>query len=127
MAQKSYVIEKLEVERLYTILAKVWRKEMKEYFKFEGTAKRQEYWAVIVLSIVAYIAGFILLESGTLGALIALVIFVAALWALIAVTVKRLRDAGLNTWWTLAILVPYVGTIASIVFGCIASKQGDTQ
>jgi len=96
---------------------------MKEYFKFEGTAKRQEYWAVIVLSIVAYVAGFIVLESGALGALIALVIFVAALWALIAVTIKRLRDAGLNTWWTLAILVPYLGTVATIVFGVIGSKE----
>ena len=96
---------------------------MKEYFKFEGTAKRQEYWAVIVLSIVAYVAGFIVLESGALGALLALVIFVAALWALLAVTVKRLRDAGLNTWWTLAILVPYLGTVATIVFGVIGSKE----
>ena len=96
---------------------------MKEYFKFDGTAKRQEYWAVIVLSIVAYVAGFIVLESGALGALLALVIFVAALWALLAVTVKRLRDAGLNTWWTLAILVPYLGTVATIVFGVIGSKE----
>ena len=96
---------------------------MKEYFKFEGTAKRQEYWAVFVLSIVAYIAGFIVMESGALGALIALIIFVAALWACIAVTIKRLRDAGLNTWWTLAILIPYLGTIATIVFGVIGSKE----
>ena len=96
---------------------------MKEYFKFEGTAKRQEYWAVIVLSIVAYVAGFIVLESGALGVLIALGIFVAAFWALIAVTIKRLRDAGLNTWWTLAILIPYLGTVATIVFGVIGSKE----
>ena len=96
---------------------------MKEYFKFEGTAKRQEYWAVFVLSIVAYIAGFIVLESGALGALIALAIFIAALWACIAVTIKRLRDAGLNTWWTLAILIPYLGTVATIVFGVIGSKE----
>ena len=96
---------------------------MKEYFKFDGTAKRQEYWAVILLSVVAYVAGFIVLESGALGALLALVIFVAALWATIAVTVKRLRDAGLNTWWILAVLVPYVGTVASIVFGIIGSKE----
>ena len=96
---------------------------MKDYFKFDGTAKRQEYWAVIVLSIVAYAAGFIVLESGGLGALIALVLFVAAFWAMLAVTVKRLRDAGLNTWWILAILIPYVGTIASIAFGIIGSKE----
>lgn len=96
---------------------------MKEYFKFEGTAKRQEYWAVILLSIVAYVVGFIALESGDIGVLIALVTFIAALWATIAVTVKRLRDAGLNTWWILAILIPYVGTVASIAFGVIGSKE----
>ena len=96
---------------------------MKEYFKFEGTAKRQEYWAVILLSIVAYVVGFIALESGDIGVLISLVIFIAALWATIAVTVKRLRDAGLNTWWILAILIPYIGTVASIAFGVIGSKE----
>lgn len=98
---------------------------MKEYFNFNGVAKRQEYWAVILLSVVAYVAGFIVLESGALGALLALVIFVAALWATIAVTVKRLRDVGLNTWWILAVLVPYVGTVASIVFGCLNSKESE--
>ena len=98
---------------------------MKDYFKFDGTAKRQEYWAVIVLSIVAYAVGFIVLEGGGLGALIALVLFVGAFWAMLAVTVKRLRDAGLNTWWILAILIPYVGTIASIAFGIIGSKENN--
>ena len=93
---------------------------MKEYFKFEGTAKRQEYWAVILLSVVAYVAGFIALEgSGGLGALIAIIVFVAAFWAMLATTVRRLRDAGLNVWWILATLVPYIGGIATIVFGCI--------
>jgi uncharacterized membrane protein YhaH (DUF805 family) len=97
---------------------------VKDYFKFDGTAKRQEYWAVIVISILAYVAGFIALEgSGGLGALIAIVLFVAALWAMIAVTVKRLRDAGLSVWWILATLVPYIGGIATIVFGCIGSKE----
>ena len=101
---------------------------MKEYFNFNGTAKRQEYWAVIILSIVAMAIGFVVLEgSGGLGALIALVLFVGTLWAVLAVTVKRLRDAGLSVWWILAILVPYVGTVATIVFGCVGSKQGDTQ
>ena len=96
---------------------------MKEYFNFNGKAKRQEYWAVIVLSIVAYAAGFIVLEGGGLGALIAIVLFVGAFWAMLAVTVKRLRDAGLSVWWILAILVPYVGTVATIVFGCIGSTK----
>ena len=56
------------------------------------------------------------------GALVALV---ATLWAIIAVTVKRSRDVGLNTWWILAVLVPYVGTVATIVFGCLNSKESN--
>ena len=55
--------------------------------------------------------------------LIALAIFIAALWATLAVTVKRLRDAGLNTWWLLVVLIPYVGSVATIVFGCLKSAD----
>ena len=99
---------------------------MKEYFKFDGTAKRQEYWAVHIIAVVVLIVGFAITEGASvLGSLIALGLFIAALWAVLAVTVKRLRDAGLNTWWILAILVPYVGTIATIVFGFIGSKKAD--
>ena len=97
---------------------------MKEYFNFNGTAKRQEFWAVHIIAVVVMLVGFALLEgAGALSALIALILFVATLWIVLAVTVKRLRDAGLSVWWILTILVPYVGTIATIVFGVIGSKE----
>ena len=97
---------------------------MKKYFDFNGVAKRQEFWAVHIVGIIAIVIAMTMLEgSGALGALIALVALIATLWAIIAVTVKRLRDAGLNTLWVLAILIPYVGTVASIVFGCIGSIE----
>jgi uncharacterized membrane protein YhaH (DUF805 family) len=99
---------------------------MKTYFEFSGTAKRQEYWGAIVAVIVTYITGVIALEEGgTLGALFSLFICVAALWVMVATTVRRLNDAGLNRWWVLATVVPYVGSIATIAFGCIASKEED--
>jgi uncharacterized membrane protein YhaH (DUF805 family) len=63
--------------------------------------------------------------AGALGALVALVALVAALWVVLAVNVKRLRDVGLNTWWVLVVLVPYVGTVATIVFGCLRSVEQD--
>ena len=96
---------------------------MKKYFNFNGTTKRQEYWAVYVISMVALILSIIVTELGALGAVIALAMIVAALWAVIATTVRRLRDAGLSLWWVLATLVPYIGTVATIVFGCIGSKE----
>ncbi len=100
---------------------------MNKYFNFNGTAKRQEYWAVILSAFVAYIVAFtlILMDAGWVGPLIALWLTVATLWALLAVTVKRLRDAGLSIWWILVTLVPYAGTIASIVFGCIQTQEGE--
>jgi uncharacterized membrane protein YhaH (DUF805 family) len=99
---------------------------MKEYFNFNGVAKRQEFWAVHIVSILVLIIAMMMVEGAEiLGALVALIALVATLWAVIAVTVKRLRDAGLNTWWILTVLVPYVGTVATIVFGCIGSKESE--
>ena len=99
---------------------------MKEYFDFNGVAKRQEFWAVHIISILVLVIAMAMLEgAGALGALTALIILVGAFWAVLAVTVKRIRDAGLNTWWLLAVLVPYVGTAATIVFGCLSSAEQD--
>jgi len=99
---------------------------MKEYFDFNGVAKRQEFWAVHIISILVLVLAMAMLEgAGALGALVALVALVAALWVVLAVNVKRLRDVGLNTWWVLVVLVPYVGTVATIVFGCLRSVEQD--
>ena len=99
---------------------------MKEYFDFNGVAKRQEFWAVHIVSILVLVLAMAMLEgAGALGALVALIALVGSLWAVLAVTVKRLRDAGLNTWWILTVLVPYVGTVATIVFGCLSSAKQD--
>ena len=99
---------------------------MKEYFDFNGVAKRQEFWAVNIVSFLVLVLAMAMLEAaGALGALVALVALVATLWAVLAVTVKRLRDAGLSTWWLLAVLVPYVNTVATIVFGCLRSVEQD--
>ena len=97
---------------------------MQQYFNFNGTAKRQEYWAVLIISIVLLVVGMVLVEGGAVAALIALGVLVASLWLLIATTVRRLRDAGLNAWWVILIFVPYISLIAHIVFGVVGSKDG---
>ena len=97
---------------------------MQKYFNFNGTAKRQEYWAVVLLSILALLVGTVIVEGGSaLAGLVALVILVGALWALFATTARRLRDAGLNMFWIILIVVPYVSLIATIVFGVVKSKE----
>lgn len=97
---------------------------MKQYFNFNGVAKRQEYWAVIIISILAMVIGFLALgDSSTIAIFFGLGIMVATLWAILATTVRRLRDAGLNIWWILVTLLPYIGTVATIVFGCVGSVE----
>lgn len=100
---------------------------MQQYFNFNGTAKSQEYWAVLIISILLLVGGMILVEGGSavspVAALVALVLLVGTLWVLLATTVRRLRDAGLSTWWILLIFVPYVSVAAHIVFGVIDSKE----
>lgn len=101
---------------------------MKQYFEFKGTAKRQEYWAVIILSILAMIVGFVAIEDFSLIAnVFGLVLLVGAFWVILATTVRRLRDAGLNVWWILVTLIPYIGTIATIAFGCIGSVENKNE
>jgi len=96
---------------------------MKEYFNFEGKAKRQEYWGVIITVMLVILASTVMIEAGALGALIGLIVLLASLWVLLATTVRRLRDADLSTFWVLVTLIPYIGTVATIVIGCIGSVE----
>jgi uncharacterized membrane protein YhaH (DUF805 family) len=107
---------------------------MEKYFKFEGSATRSEYWAVTLIGgFCAFILAFFsaIIAFGELGALATIIggIFLAAtiigaFWLSIATTMRRCRNAGLNTWWTLAIIIPYVGWIVTIVLGCLKTDEG---
>lgn len=107
---------------------------MEKYFKFEGSSTRSEYWGVtIVGGICAFIlslfgAIFAFGEFGTFaavfGGIVLVATFIGAIWLTVATTMRRCRDAGINTWWTLAIVIPYVGWIVSIVLGILKTDEG---
>lgn len=99
---------------------------VKRVFGFEGVAKRQEYWAVQIVAFVYVVAALIIVGNPFLTDLTALLVlfgFIATVWALLATTVRRLRDAGISLWWMLVYLIPYVSTVAAIAFGCIKTKE----
>lgn len=106
---------------------------MEKYFKFEGSATRSEYWAVVLIGgVVGFtfaLLGALLLAAeigafaSVVGGLILAVTLIGALWLSIATTMRRCRNAGINTWWTLGTFVPYVGWIVSIVIGCLKTDE----
>ena len=63
---------------------------MKEYFTFEGVAKRQEYWPMVILSVVLSIVIFVLAESQP----VLLVLLVGVLWYNLATTVTQECQCG---------------------------------
>ena len=93
---------------------------MKNYFDFKGTAKRQEYWSIFIASIVACIIGIVITQTIPL---VALVVLVVTLWVYMATTVRRLRDANLHLAWIIVVFIPYISTVAAVVFGIVGSAD----
>jgi uncharacterized membrane protein YhaH (DUF805 family) len=50
-------------------------------------------------------------------------VMVVTTFLIIAVTIRRCRDIGINPWFTLALAVPYLGIIPFVVFGCLKSES----
>ena len=110
---------------------------MKKYFSFYGRAKRQEYWCISLLAIIlslpllvseeimASVSPFLLYDflPLPLSYFLWFVSCVCGIWLDLAVTARRLRDIKMSCWYMLLILVPIVGVVAGIAWGCIKSKK----
>jgi uncharacterized membrane protein YhaH (DUF805 family) len=106
----------------------------KQYLNTEGRATRSEYWGVylatwLILALVTLLF-FVLTLTGavgiTIGSIIMLLTSATLTWAMIATSIRRCRDAGINPWFTLSFLLPYVNFIVFIVFGLLNSDK-DTE
>lgn len=81
----------------------------KKYAEFNGRASRSEFWWFML---------FITLVASALayaGETFVSIFLIATLLPLLAVGARRLRDAGINVWWLLFLLVP-VGGLVSLGF-----------
>jgi uncharacterized membrane protein YhaH (DUF805 family) len=107
-----------------------WAGCYRKYATFSGRARRAEYWwytlfnAVIYLALIAF--GFLLGNSdgsnAVLGILVAVFILVVFLPTL-AVTSRRLHDAGLSGWWQLLGIIP-LGGFAVLIMTLLDSNNG---
>lgn len=99
-------------------------KVLKQYFVFQGRARRKEYWMFVlisfIISIVLAIIENILGIASLLTTLYSLAVFLPSL----GVSVRRLHDTGRSGWWILLVLIPLIGPLIVLVLMCFDSEPG---
>ena len=119
-------------------MIEAYKKFWKGYVDFEGRSTRSDYWFAYLANMLTVVAFYVLLAvfGGLVAAtdssflavisLILLLIFfaygIAACLPGIAVTVRRLRDAGYNWPYIFVAFIPFVGGIILIVLLCKPTK-----
>ena len=100
---------------------------LKNYAKFDGRARRKEYWMFVLGNfIIGFVLGFIL---GIIGAppYIGYIYSLAVLVPSIAVAVRRLHDIGKSGVWYFINFIPCIGSIWLIVLLCQDSMPGENE
>lgn len=110
----------------------------KKYATFAGRASRSEYWwwtlftflTYLVLGLLAFAVGTATSRDGgrTPGLLAIPLIIVFAVFFLgiivptLALTVRRLHDAGYSGLFALLLLIPYLGSLIIMIFALLPSS-----
>jgi len=97
------------------------------FFSFSGRIGRMTYWMSTLGLIVAAVAlMFFLLPKGAIDAEspppglgmsagMMLVINLAMIWCMLAISVKRWHDRDKSGWWVLITLIPVIGALWALV------------
>lgn len=116
---------------------------LRRYAEFEGRSRRSEYWLFALFQILLYIAmavvgggaASLLSSAGSedLAGVVAAVLMVAFVIVMLglfipslAVTVRRLHDAGFSGWWVLLSLIP-LGGLVVFIFTVLDGTPGPNQ
>ena len=121
-------------------MIEAYKKFWKGYVDFEGRSTRSDYWFVYLVNVLISFAYFLLqaVFGGLAAATDSMDLFVISLIFLliffaygiatglpgIALTVRRLRDAGYNWPYIFVPFIPFVGWIILIVLLCPTNKSG---
>jgi len=109
----------------------------KRYAEFSGRSRRKEYWMfalfmVIVYTVLAIVAGGSAFSSEPeagmgLGFILMGIFAIASFIPALAVQVRRFHDQGRSGWFVLLNLIPYIGSLAVIVFMCLDGTPGPNE
>ncbi|MGM0214458.1 DUF805 domain-containing protein [Enterococcus sp. AZ109] len=97
---------------------------------FRGVTGRKDYWLASIANSLVLLAMAILLILVRYGSILSLIIVVITvlfslivLFGSLTMQVRRLRDAGFHWAWMFIGLLPYIGSVVSIVLVCMPTKQ----
>mgnify|MGYP000877829159 FL=1 len=113
---------------------------IKKYVKFDGRARRKEYWMFVLFNAIFGIVASLLdnllglnfsseyssyasVSTGIIASVYSLAVFLPTL----AVGVRRLHDIGKSGWWLLICLVPLAGPIWLLVLMVTDGVVGENQ
>jgi uncharacterized membrane protein YhaH (DUF805 family) len=98
------------------------------YAKFDGRARRSEYWYFILCNVLVLIILAMLTSiSDYIGAIMIGVYLLAMIVPWIAVTVRRLHDSGKPGGYFFVRFIPLVGGIWSLVLMFAESQPGQNE
>jgi uncharacterized membrane protein YhaH (DUF805 family) len=104
---------------------------LRRYADFSGRSRRKEYWMFILGWIIALAVALTLdgvlgmsgMVAGVYGP-ITLLLFVGLFIPGLAVQVRRFHDQDKSGWFVLLAFIPFIGSIAVLVFMCLAGTPG---
>jgi uncharacterized membrane protein YhaH (DUF805 family) len=100
---------------------------MEKYMKFDGRARRSEYWwyvlAIVIVALILALIDNLVLGVSLLGGIWSL----ATLLPSLAVAIRRLHDLDKSGWWLLLAFVPIVGGLVLLYWFCQPGTPGDNQ
>ena len=102
-------------------------KVLKNYFVFQGRARRKEYWMFVLISVIISIVLSIIENLLDIAKVLTGLYSLAVLLPSLGVSVRRLHDTGRSGWWVLLALIPFVGPIILLVLMCFDSQAGTNQ
>ncbi|MGU7769469.1 DUF805 domain-containing protein [Burkholderia sp. MR1-5-21] len=107
------------------------RSVFNQYAKFDGRARRAEYWyfalLTFIVSLGCQVIAVVAREASTVALLlsiVALLVSLALILPSLAVTVRRLHDIGRSGWFLLIAFIPIVGGIILFIWMCSRGNQG---
>ncbi len=105
----------------------------RNYFDFEGRARRSEYWLFALFVFIALVACEMVAAAGEslsipalriVGGFGVLILALGTLIPSLALHIRRLHDTNRTGWWLLIGLLPFFGAIALFVFSLLEGTLG---